>query len=316
MNTPIAFIIFNRPDNTQKVFKAICQAKPSKLLVIADGPRPDRPDDVEKCAATRAIIDRVDWDCEVLKAYSDENLGCGTRLATGISWVFDNVEEAIILEDDCLPHSTFFPFCEEMLARYRDDQRVMSIAGTNIQFGKNRTPYSYYFSRYSMAWGWASWRRAWQYYDFDMKLWPEVRDSNLLTNILVDSKAVKDWTKTLQLTYEGRKNTWDYQWTFAGWMQNGLAIIPDTNLISNIGFIEESTHTTDEESPYSKMLVESMSFPLKHPPFVMPCRDADNFVEETIYDYYSPLIRRLTIKRIKNKFIKSLSSLLSEFRNA
>ena len=152
-STPVAFIIFNRPDTTKRVFAEIAKARPPKLLVIADGPRADHPADVEKCAAVRAIIDGVDWDCEVLKNYSDVNLGCKRRVSSGLDWVFDTVEEAIILEDDCLPHPTFFRFCEEMLEKYRDDKRIAMISGDNLQFGRKRTGYSYYFSRYPHIWG-------------------------------------------------------------------------------------------------------------------------------------------------------------------
>ncbi|MEW6491011.1 MAG: glycosyltransferase family 2 protein, partial [Cyanobacteriota bacterium] len=164
MKTPVVFIIFNRPDTTQKVFEAIRQAHPPLLFVIADGPRPNKPGEDQKCAATRAIIDQVDWDCEVLTNYSEINLGCERRVSSGLNWVFDTVEEAIILEDDCLPHPTFFSFCEELLDYYRNDQRVMVITGQNVQFGRKRTDYTYYFSRYNHCWGWASWRRAWRSY--------------------------------------------------------------------------------------------------------------------------------------------------------
>ena len=156
MTTPVALLIFNRPECTERVFAAIRQAKPSMLLAIADGPRPDRPDDIAKCAAARAIIDRVDWDCEVFKNYADTNLGCGVRPATGISWVFDRVETAIILEDDCIPHPDFFRYCDELLTRYRDDERVMHISGNNFWAGKYQHEDSYLFSRYTLSWGWAT----------------------------------------------------------------------------------------------------------------------------------------------------------------
>src|SRR4028118_433764 len=185
MKTPVVLIIFNRPAQTEKVFEVIRQAKPPKLLVIADGSRAERPGEAEKCAAARAVIDRVDWDCEVFKNYSDVNLGCDPRISSGLNWVFETVEEAIILEDDCVPHPTFFRYCEELLERYRHDARVMNISGQNVLFGRHRTEYSYYFSRYTLCWGWASWRRAWQYFDVDVKLWPEIRDQNLIKNVLV-----------------------------------------------------------------------------------------------------------------------------------
>jgi hypothetical protein len=284
LSTPVAFIIFKRPDTTKRVFEAIRQAKPPKLLVIADGPRVDRSGEAEKCAAVRAIIDRVDWDCEVLKNYSEINLGCGKRVYSGLDWVFDNVEDAIILEDDCLPHPTFFRFCEELLERYRYDSRIGSISGLNVQFGRRRTEYSYYFSRYNHIWGWATWRRAWHYYDYDMKLWPEINARGFLSDILGDPQAVKYWTKLFQYTYDGRINTnWDFQWTFACWIQNALGVLPNVNLVSNIGFSAESTHTSEEGSKYANMPTEAIEFPLKHPPFMVRDLEADNFTQNTLF---------------------------------
>ena len=281
LQTPVCLIAFNRPDTTQKVFEAIRQVKPPKLLVIADGARADRPEEAEKCAKTREIINQVDWDCEVLTNYSDINLGCRKRVSSGLNWVFEQVEEAIILEDDCLPHPTFFRFCEELLERYRDNERVMAISGDNFQWGRKRTDYSYYFSRYNHIWGWASWRRAWRLYDLEMKIWPEVRDGNWLKDILQDSDAVNYWTKIFQGVYEGF-NTWDYPWTFACWIHNGLTILPKVNLVSNIGFGAEATHTKSV-SKFANMPTEEMSFPLQHPPFMIRDSQADEITETTIF---------------------------------
>jgi hypothetical protein len=303
LKTPVALIIFNRPDTTEKVFEKIRQAKPPLLLVVADGPREEKPGEAQKCAATRAIIDRVDWNCEVLKNYSEINLGCGRRPATGLDWVFDTVEEAIVLEDDCIPHPTFFRYCEELLDYYRDDERVMAVCGSNIQFGRHRTEYSYYFSHYSLCWGWASWRRAWKYFDFDLKVWPEVRDKNLLIDILGDAHAAKVWHQTLQMTYDKLLECWDFQWTFANFIQRGLSIIPHVNLISNIGYTQEATHTKEEDSPYNQMLIEVMDFPLKHPPFIVRNVQADRFTEYTLYDYQPNLLKRVN-QRLK-KVLKS-----------
>lgn len=301
IQTPVAFIIFKRPDTTARVFEAIRQVKPPKLLVVADGPRPDRPGEDQECAAARAIIDQVDWDCEVVKNYADTNLGCRRRVASGLDWVFETVEEAIIIEDDCLPHPTFFPFAEELLERYRYDERIMSVSGQNVQFGRKRTDYSYYFSRYTHCWSWASWRRAWKYYDLEMKLWPEVRDSNLLKDILKDPIAVRVWTKTYQLCYEEKLNTWDFQWTFASLIQNGLNIIAQNNLVSNIGHGIGGTHTEDIDSPYNNLPAKAIEFPLKHPPYVIRDAQADDFTQNTLYDYDPPLV-----KKVQNKINKLL----------
>lgn len=298
LNTPVVLIIFNRPDTTQRVFAAIRQAKPSKLLVIADGSRKNKFGEVEKCAAARKVIEQVDWDCKVIMNYADINMGCKQRVSSGLDWVFNIVEEAIILEDDCLPHPTFFRFCEELLNYYRNDERIMAISGNNFQFGRKRTEDSYYFSRYNHCWGWATWRRAWQYYDIEMKLWSVICEGGWLKDILEDSRAVKYWTKIFQSTYDERIDTWDYQWTFACWVQSSLSILPNVNLVSNIGFNPEATHTV-ERSCFADMAVEAMKFPLQHPLFLIRDAKADAFTQENIF---MPKL----VSRIKNKINKAL----------
>ena len=302
MKTPVTLIIFKRPEQTEKVFETIRQAKPAKLLVIADGPRTNRPREEEQCAATRAIIDRVDWDCEVLKNYSDSNMGCDPRIVSGLNWVFEQVEETIILEDDCVPDPSFFPYCEELLDRYRHDQRIMNISGQNVQFGQSRTDYSYYFSRYTLCWGWATWKRAWNYFDVDVKLWPEIRDHNFLNTILTDPYAVKVWTQGLQLHYDGHLTGWDFKWMFACWIQNAFSVIPDVNLVTNIGHDPEATHTNDEQSPYNRMTTYPMSFPIKHPPFIIRNLEADQFTQRTLFNYDPPLLKKVQgkLKKLLN----------------
>lgn len=301
LQTPVAFFIFNRPEQTEKVFETIRQAKPPILLVVADGPRQDKIGEAEKCDQARSIIDQVDWNCQIFKNYSDFNLGCRLRISSGLNWVFETVESAIILEDDCLPHHTFFRFCEELLIYYQDDQRISSISGQNVQFGQKRNDYSFYFSRYAYCWGWASWRRAWQHYDLEMKLWPEIRDSNLLLDILCNIKSAKDWTRTFQLTYDQQIDTWDYQWTFSCWVQSHLSVVPNINLVSNIGHGIASTHTADQSSKYSNMQVEPITFPLKYPPFVIRDLKADEFTENTLYDY-NPVVAKKITRKLK-KFL-------------
>lgn len=272
--TPVAFFIFNRPQLTQRVFDAIRQAKPAMLLVVADGPRCDRPGEVDLCAQTRAVIQQVDWHCQVLTNFSEVNLGCKQRVSSGLNWVFETVERAIILEDDCLPHLTFFPFCEDLLNYYANDTRVMAISGDNFQFGRQRTQDSYYFSRYNHCWGWASWRRAWRYYDVEMKLWPMIKQGKWLHDLLGDDRAVRYWTDIFETVANDRLDTWDYQWTFACWLQNGLTILPNVNLVSNIGFGSEATHTTGTNR-LSNLSSEAMQFPLQHPAFVVRDAQAD-----------------------------------------
>ncbi len=293
LNTPVAFFVFRRPDATARVFETIRQVKPPKLLVVADGANPDRPGEAELCDRTKAIINQVDWDCEVLTNYAPKNLGCRSRVSSGLDWVFATVEEAIILEDDCLPDLTFYPFAEELLNRYRHDTRIFSITGQNVQNGQQRGDYSYYFSRYNHCWTWASWRRAWQHYDLEMKLWPEVRDRGLLASILRDPQTIKVWEQTFQMCYEGKLNTWDFQWTFANFLQNGLNIVSQKNLVTNIGFGAGGTNTFDADSSYSNMATSALEFPLKHPPFMVRDTQADQFTQDTLYDYAPPLGKRI-----------------------
>ncbi len=298
LTTPVVFIIFNRPATTERVFSAIRAAKPPELLIIADGPRSRESGESEKCAAARAVVEKVDWDCKVLKNYAAVNFGCGKRLASGLDWVFSQVAEAIILEDDCLPHPSFFPYCQELLARYRDDERVMTISGNNFQFGRRRTADSYYFSRYAHIWGWATWRRVWRYYDYGMKLWPRFRDERRLTDIfaglgtvdgqlqaIAGREAVRYWHYAFEHTYTGKIDTWDIQLIFACWQQNGLNILPNVNLVTNIGFDDQATHTRQPGSKFANLPVAAMKFPLCHPPFMVGDVWADTYTQINNYGW-------------------------------
>ena len=303
LRTPVVLIIFNRPHFTERVFAEIARAKPEKLFIIADGPRADRPDEKEKCAAARAIVDRVDWDCDVLKNYSEVNLGCGLRPATGISWVFEHVEEAIILEDDCVPHPAFFRFCDELLERYRDDERVMMIAGSNRWFRQKRTAYSYHFSRLPWNWGWATWRRAWRRFDIEIKPWPHLRETKWLSEILENTEAVGFWRKAFDEAHagKGKVDFWDYQWTFACWSHSGLCVYPNTNLITNIGFGEDATHTKNRRSVVAYLPTFGTKFPLQHPPAVAHDKGIDEYVIQL--QTRSPSVKPLRVhQKLYRKF--------------
>jgi hypothetical protein len=279
LQTPVALLIFNRPDATERVFREIARAQPRRLFIIADGPRPERPGEAERCAATRAIVEQIDWECTVTRNYAEANLGCRARVASGITWLFEQVEEAIILEDDCVPQPSFFAFCEELLARYRDDQRVMMISGTNTVAAEISTPYSYFFALPSICWGWASWRRAWQNYDLALSQWPELRASAWLDEVWGSQQATRYWQKRLDREQAWNRAaafqpTWDYQWFYSCWAQNSLAICPAVNLVSNIGFGEGATHTrTTLEGVYIPSA--EITFPLQHPPHLVWNREAD-----------------------------------------
>lgn len=298
LETPVAFIIFNRPDTTERVFAEIAKAKPTKLLVVADGARENRVGELEKVAATRAIIDRVDWDCEVLTNYSDSNLGCKRRVSSGIDWVFEQVEECIILEDDCLPDPTFFRFCQELLEHYRNDQRIGMISGDNFQFGNRRNDDSYYFSKYVHIWGWATWRDRWQSsYDVELKKWPAIRDGGWLEDMLGNKKEAANWKGIFERTYKGEIDTWDFQWVFANWLEGRINVMPNVNLISNIGFArDDATHTT-ENSEEANMPTYSIDFPIKNPLGKIRNIRGDNFE-------YRKLQNPSILKRIRNKLLR------------
>ncbi|MGL5032992.1 MAG: glycosyltransferase family 2 protein [Microcystaceae cyanobacterium] len=284
MQTPVVLIIFRRPHTTEKVLNAIRQAKPKQLFVIADAPRPEKVGEQEKYEATLKVIETIDWDCQVYKDYAETNLGSFRRVPTGLNWVFSQVEEAIILEDDCVPEPSFFPFCEELLERYRLDQRVFTISGNNFQFGRRQSSDSYYFSRYHHSWGWATWKRAWQYFDLNMDFWPQVRDQQLLSLLLEDKRAQRYWQKIFQGVFENQIEAWDYRWTFSYWLQNSLHILPSVNLVSNIGFGEDASHTMSPKHPFANLPTQPLSFPLQHPAFMIRDVEADLYSQNTHYD--------------------------------
>jgi len=266
LTTPIAFLIFNRPDTTKRVFEAIRQARPPLLLVVADGPRPGRPGEAELCNASRAIVERVDWPCRVLKNFSGENLGCKGRISSGLDWVFSEVEEAIILEDDCLPDASFFPFCQQLLERYRHDERVMMIGGTNYLLDRLKIPESYLFSRYFPIWGWATWRRAWEKYDISMKDWPRLKSDGQLQPLYSQGFMRNHVSRMFDAAYHERINTWDIQWFYSCLFNNGLSVIPQVNLISNIGLV--GTHTSDDTRNNFFPVFPMNTEQLRHPELV------------------------------------------------
>lgn len=314
LKTPVVLILFKRPGATDRVFKAIAEARPRKLFLIADGPRVNRPEESEACRAARSVVERVDWDCEVFKNYSEVNMGCGRRPASGIDWVFDHAEEAIILEDDCLPAPSFFQFCEELLERYREDRRVMHINGSTYRNYEFSAPESYFFSQFPGCWGWATWRRAWREFDFSVKLWPRFRATGWMNGFLGNDQAVKYWDALFEGAYENRPDLsyWDYQWLFACWSSSGLAIVPGSNLVSNIGGGPDATHTADHS--LVNLPSGKMRFPLRHPPTVLPEWNLDReFLNKVLFPHIAEaatvpqtgirqMLARITPEVIRNAF--------------
>ena len=273
LTNPVLFLIFNRPDTTQRVFEAIRQAKPARLFVAADGPREDRPGEAEKCAQARSIIENVDWDCDVETLFREKNLGCKKAVSSAIDWFFTHVEEGIILEDDCLPSQSFFLYCQELLKRYRNDTRIMQICGSN--FLKTNLDESYYFSKYgpygagllggepgnTTMW---IWRTGW------------LRAKSIHYDFCFDEDEIRAREDIFDKVYAGDIDTWDYQWVFTKLIHNGLSITPKVNLISNIGFSEEATHTTNKGDERENLERKELEFPLVHPSFMVKNYEMDH----------------------------------------
>ena len=282
VTTPVALFVFNRPDLTEQVFERVRSVKPSVLFISADGPRPDRPDDIRLCRETLDVFDAIDWPCEVHWNVREQNLGCGPAMSQGIDWVFQHVDRAILLEDDCLPDPTFFEFCTELLERYADDTRIMQISGFNLAapqsvFGDA----SYSFASYPFVWGWATWRRAWAQYDFRMTTWPAFRDDGMLKGLHAGRSHRATMRREWDWVHAGN-GTWDHQWQYAVMSQHGLSIYPASNLVSNLGFRADATQTTMEGGAYAAVPIEPLRLPLTHPPMLAHNPRLERFLEREI----------------------------------
>jgi len=299
LKTPVAMMVFNRPENTRRVFAAIAVVRPTHLLLIADGPRASHPGEAERCEQVREIVTAVTWPCQVETNFASENMGCRARVISGLNWVFSLVEEAIILEDDCLPDQSFFPFCAELLERYRDQNQIGFIAGFNPMEKSFPFRYSYYYSLITWCWGWATWRRAWQQYDEHLHTWPEVKDADLLSLIFPDERIVAYWSRIFDAMYERTgPDTWDYQWVYTCWTRNWLSILPRNNLIQNTGFGVDATHTSIAEPDFI-LPAGTVIFPLEHPPAIIA---STAFAMQMQKRFYARNIPRRVLRRLQMLF--------------
>ncbi|MDP3996397.1 MAG: hypothetical protein Q8P86_01735 [bacterium] len=323
LDTPVLFLIFNRPDTTRQVFSAIRAAKPRQLFIAADGPRKDKKGESEKCRQTREIALDIDWPCEVKTLFRENNLGCKIAVSSGIDWFFDNVEQGIILEDDCLPNQSFFWFCQELLGKYKDDSRIMCIAGmTYVEKENNPNSYSYHFCRVGGIWGWASWRRAWKLYELEMQSYPQAIEERVFDDLFIGEKVLKNTYLSWFKNAYRNTFTWDYQWTYTKIINNSINIMPAKNLVKNIGFgIEGATNTTKPDPRFSEMIQKEMKFPLIHPKFIVIDRkfNFSNFEYTTrvpltdklnryLYNllYYMKLLLKTILPESVVEFLKNL----------
>jgi hypothetical protein len=305
MRSPILFLVFNRPEATQQVFDVIRKSRPSKLYLAADGPRKDKLDEAVRCQVVQEIISNVDWPCEVSRLIRKENLGCKIAVSSALDWFFSCESEGIILEDDCLPHADFFTYCDELLEKYRHDERIGLISGT--AYGDLREkklisgPEDFIFNRYPSIWGWASWRRVWKDYDVKIKKWGKYRQdiSPLTVNLKLRKK--NDWL--FDQVSNSKIDTWDYQVSFLLWSTARMAITPRFNLIENIGFGADATHTKQSyqiDASRIQMSRERLKFPLVEPKVFSP-----NYVYQVWLERYATrsILFKL-INRIKNYVIQ------------
>ncbi|MDX2196354.1 MAG: nucleotide-diphospho-sugar transferase [Cytophagales bacterium] len=301
ISKPVLFIIFNRPDTTKMVFEKIREAKPPRLYIAADGPRSTRAGEEKNCIKTREVVSNVDWDCEVFTKFSDKNLGMKVAEYTAMNWFFENEEDGIILEDDTLPNNSFFWFCEELLNYYKNDTRIFHISGCNLQFGKKYGDGTYYFSRNPICWGWASWRRAWKYYDPNIKNYTNFDKLNHFSNIMVGDINKWQYKMMIKSIFRGR-DTWDYQWSFAIQSQHGLCITPNMSLITNIGYRPDATTSTYTSSKLSKILSEDINT-IVHPEFMVESVNADYYFNHLTFNQVPIPIRVINklLRMLKNK---------------
>lgn len=271
LDVPVLLIIFNRPDCTQNTFAQIRAAQPRKLYVAADGPRENYAEDVENCQLARQVALDVDWPCQMHTRLQEQNMGCGRAVSDAISWMFKHEESGIILEDDCVASPSFFSFCSQLLKKYHDDPRVMHINGNNFnapfnQIRDSKNLPTYYFGSFAQAWGWAGWRRAWEKFDYKIQTWPQNKGRRHFIKKFPQIGNYLEKALHFDFVYSGRDDIWDYQWQHAVLDNDGLAIVPTKNLVSNIGYGQDATHIKTFERHRNALQTQRINGPIRHPP--------------------------------------------------
>jgi hypothetical protein len=292
---PILFLIFNRPTVTARVLARICDINPKKLYVACDGPRAGVEGEDAKVQETRQLVlDRVQGRIEVTTLFRDTNLGCKKAVSSAIDWFFENEPEGIILEDDCLPDPTFFTYCKALLERYRKEPRVGVISGDNFHPGGVDIEESYYFSIYPHVWGWASWRRTWRHYTQSQLRWEQDKSADMLSRHFKSRRAKAYWTHILDEVYAGRIDSWAYHLALSLWAEDLLTVLPKVNLVENIGFGGDATHTRSSSSRnFLQVKAKSLALPLSHPETIERHIEADERFEPMYLKNVPVFLRRL-----------------------
>ncbi|RIK51535.1 hemolytic protein HlpA-like protein [Candidatus Microgenomates bacterium] len=300
MQTPVVLFIYKRASNLKAFCKILKNLDIKNIYIVSDGAKSiEYRVRVEK--TRRELESLINWSCNVQKNYSDINLGLKERFRTGINWVFEHTDRAIFIEDDCIPDPSFFTYCDELLEKYKDDKRIISITGNNFQPRKNQVKDSYYFSRYPHVWGWATWKRVWDQYDSDIVDWPKLRSSGWLDKLFPDRFFTrKFWTYIFDRLHSEKINTWDYQLTYLSLKNSGFNIVPSVNLVSNVGYGDDATNIKQKNKTIA-VPAKKITFPLKHPKNVVYNDRADKYIEELVY--LNPLGK-------VSLFIKSLLGIL------
>ncbi|HYM31298.1 MAG TPA: hypothetical protein VEU47_08380 [Candidatus Cybelea sp.] len=306
--TPVVMVIFNRPDLARRVMARVREVEPRRLFVLADGARDHVPADKSRIAETRAVVDLVDWDCKVEADFSDRNLGCSGRIVSGLTKVFDAVEDAIVVEDDILPHPNFFRFCDELLPRYRDEPRVHAVTGAKFPCEPRTKPYSYRFSRMFNCWGWAGWRRAWRNVDTTLSSVPQFISERRIEGLAQSRLESLFYLNGFEQAYARKIEPWDWSVMFTAYVRRELFIVPDRNLVANIGWGPEATQHKDSNHILSDLPTFPMEFPLRHPETLAADAEADL----GIYDMIGPLtgprfvrsIRKRLRRRTRERFLR------------
>jgi len=304
LTTAVLFLVFNRLDTTQQVFKTIQQAKPPRLYIAADGPKQNKDGEAETVQIVRDfVMNNIDWECEVKTLFRDDNLGCKKAVSGAISWFFENEEMGIILEDDCLPTQSFYWYCDNLLKYYQYDMRVWHISGDNFQQGVIHGDGSYYFSRFSHIWGWATWADRWRNYDVEIRSLDKFKTDNVIHNFFSSPSTRQYWLNVFDSVAQNRVDTWDYQWIFTCWKNNGLSVLPNVNLVKNIGFGVDATHTMDSNSEMSNLEHSDMELPVKHCSMLVANQKADDYTENRMFSNKPIMVRviRKIVRMCSNK---------------